>query len=84
MIAGDRFTGAEMFADLIERFGAVVVSVEYRLAPEDAYPAQLDDCYAGLVWTDEHAEELDGRARGGTGRRPQQSGHPGRQRGRRV
>ena len=34
------------------------VSVEYRLAPETAYPGPLEDCYAGLAWTVEHAAEL--------------------------
>jgi len=39
-------------------FPCVGVSVEYRLAPETAYPGPLDDCYAGLRWTFQHADEL--------------------------
>ena len=39
-------------------FGVVGVSVEYRLSPETAYPGPLADCYAGLKWTYENAEEL--------------------------
>ena len=38
--------------------GLAVVSVEYRLAPETPYPGPLEDCYAGLVWTARHADEL--------------------------
>jgi acetyl esterase/lipase len=36
----------------------VGVSVEYRLAPETPFPGPLDDCYAGLAWTLEHADEF--------------------------
>lgn len=40
------------------RLGVVGVSVEYRLAPETAYPGALEDCYAALQWVDVHADEL--------------------------
>jgi acetyl esterase/lipase len=58
MIVGDRFTGAEMFPRLVSLFDAVVVSVEYRLAPENPHPAPVEDCYAGLEWTARHAGQL--------------------------
>jgi acetyl esterase len=38
--------------------GAVVVSVGYRLAPEHRFPAAVDDAYAALTWTVDHAAEL--------------------------
>ncbi|MDH6628548.1 acetyl esterase/lipase [Streptomyces sp. LBL] len=38
--------------------GLAVISVEYRLAPRSRYPAQLEDCYSGLVWAVENAHAL--------------------------
>jgi acetyl esterase/lipase len=58
MIIGDRWLGVTEFLDLIEQHDAVVVTVEYRLAPEFPDPYPVEDCYAGLVWTGEHAAEL--------------------------
>ena len=58
MILGD-IEGENVPATLIcEQVGAVVVSVEYRLAPDHPYPAQVEDCYAGLVWMARNAAEL--------------------------
>jgi acetyl esterase/lipase len=58
MIIGDRFTAIEVPLEWVEKFGAVCVSVEYRLAPEFPDPYLIEDCYAGLVWTADHAGEL--------------------------
>ncbi|MGV0872824.1 alpha/beta hydrolase [Mycolicibacterium sp. XJ879] len=38
--------------------GVTVVSVGYRLAPENPFPAAIDDAYAVLEWTAKHAAEL--------------------------
>ncbi|MDQ1362075.1 MAG: acetyl esterase [Acidimicrobiaceae bacterium] len=44
---------------LAKTAGAVVVSVDYRLAPEYPFPAGLDDCYDALSWVRDSADELD-------------------------
>lgn len=44
--------------NLVKKYGAVVVTPEYRLSKEAPYPAALQDCYAALKYLKEHAEEL--------------------------
>jgi acetyl esterase/lipase len=58
MIIGDNRTGLPDILDIAARYGAVVVSVEYRLAPETPHPGPIDDVYAGLVWTAKNAADL--------------------------
>ncbi|WP_199443801.1 alpha/beta hydrolase [Umezawaea beigongshangensis] len=58
MVMGDRFSQIDIPLEWLDEFGAVVVSVEYRLAPEATGTTLLDDCHQGLLWTVEHADEL--------------------------
>jgi acetyl esterase len=57
-VMGDLDTEHPWAARLAGACGAVVVSVGYRRAPEHRFPAALDDAYAALTWTAEHAAEL--------------------------
>jgi len=43
---------------LAAELGYVVVSVDYRLAPETRFPGAVEDCYAALTWLYVHAEHL--------------------------
>ncbi|OHV31222.1 MULTISPECIES: alpha/beta hydrolase [Pseudofrankia] len=60
MIVGDFRTGLANILDWAQQLGLVAVSVEYRLAPEHPHPAPVEDCYAGLRWTADHAGEIGG------------------------
>jgi acetyl esterase len=59
-VIGDLETADRTCRKLAKGTGAVVVSVDYRLAPEHPFPASPDDCAAALQWIVDHAGELGG------------------------
>lgn len=58
MVMGDRFSQIDIPLEWLDGFGAVVVSVDYRLAPEATGTALVEDCHQGLLWVAEHSAEL--------------------------
>jgi acetyl esterase/lipase len=58
MIIGTSRLGMPQILEYAHGLRAAVISVEYRLAPETPHPGPVEDCYAGLVWTAAHADEL--------------------------
>lgn len=58
LVLGDLRQDDPLCTDTARRHGAVVVSANYRLAPEHPFPAPLDDCFATWVWLLNAAPDL--------------------------
>jgi acetyl esterase/lipase len=59
-VVGDLDTADPTARHLAVGADCVVVSVDYRLAPETKFPGAADDCYAATIWAAQHATRLNG------------------------
>ena len=57
-VMGTAEMGTDSHEAIVAAEGCVIVSVDYRLAPETAFPGNIEDCYAALRWLHGHAEAL--------------------------
>ncbi|MEA3132513.1 MAG: hypothetical protein QOG17_359 [Gammaproteobacteria bacterium] len=57
-VAGQPEMSRATTAGYADALGAVVVSVDYRLAPETPFPGALEDCYVALAWMHEAAASI--------------------------
>ena len=62
-VIGDLETADAISREFCQRVGCIVVSVDYRLAPEHRFPAAVDDSYAATRWVADNAAALKGDAK---------------------
>jgi len=62
-VIGDLDTSDSVCRNLAEAASCVVVSVDYRLAPENPAPAAIEDSWAALQWVAENQSDLGGNGR---------------------
>ena len=60
MVLGDLRSGDWVCRELAAQAETLVISVDYRLAPEHKFPAGPEDAYASVAWIAAHATELGG------------------------
>lgn len=58
MVLGSNHSFEPLARALAQHSGATVLSVDYRLAPENPAPAQFDDAYTATTWVAENADRL--------------------------
>lgn len=49
----------DYLADLAAELQAIIVAVDYRLAPQHPFPIPLEDCYTALAWVFAHRQSLN-------------------------
>ena len=59
-VLGSATSDEPMIRDLVDRSDALIVSVNYRHAPEARFPAAADDAFAALKWVADHVSEIGG------------------------
>jgi len=62
-VLGDLDTHDGTCRTLAKLIGGIVISVDYRLAPEHKFPVPLDDCYAAATWAVDNAASIGGDPR---------------------
>ena len=62
-VFGDLDTADGVCRDICRTAGCVVVSVDYRMAPEHLFPAAVEDSYAATCWVADNMSELNGNGR---------------------
>lgn len=61
-VIGDLVTADCQSREICSGANVLVISVDYRLAPEHRFPAAAEDCYAATVWAADHAADHGGVA----------------------